>query len=369
LDSSGSRVDRRIALAARVAAAAMLASACSLPREVPSPTLSCTAWTGTGEPARDGGTILGREARWVLVDRAGALVAYRSASRGLVVRRIPSGEERTIELGDGMSVFPSTFEAGRLLVFYSRRADGFQTYFLLDAGTCTLSPLPIIVSTADPDIGYSKLSTAALSGDRLFYAISRGSLAPAEEILLDLVGLARTEAGSEVHLVTEAALDGERVIWLEQRLDWSTPSVAEWSVADGTVTALALPALSRPQGLAVSGRRAVWTDFRDARFTPDENVFMADFSTGAITQLTADPAAQNQPSMLGDLVAWSDERSGSFDVRLRDLASGREVVAVATADDERTPVLTPGGLLWTVPSREGATIWFDPALRPETLFP
>lgn len=343
----------------RAAVTAATALACSVPNELLDERVRCTDWAAVDATS----TAVAREARWFLVDRAGERLVYRSTSRGVVVRRMAAGEERDIQL-DGVSVFPTAFDAGRLLVFYERRADGFQQYYLLDVERCALDFLPVVVSTADVDIGFSKVAAAALSGDRLFYAVWRGALVPADEILLDLAGMQARSADATARSVYAAAMDGDRVFWFQHRDAVPSPGLAEWRLSDGAITTFELPAEASPEGLSASGTRVVWTDFRNARWTRDENVFLADFATGIVTQLTTNAAPQNQPSILGRLVAWSDERAGNYDIRVRDLDSVEEVVAVATPEDERSPVLTAAGLFWTIPGPEGAEIHFDPAIRP-----
>lgn len=343
----------------RAAAPAALALACSIPHEILDERVQCTDWTAAAQAPG----VVGVDARWFLVDRQGERLAYRSASRGVVVRRIATGQERDIQL-EGVSIFPTAFDGGRLLAFYERRADGFQQYYLLDAERCRLDFLPIITSTADVDIGFSRVATAALSGDLLFYALWRGQLFPPDEVLLDLVQGATRSADAPARIVYEAAVDGERVFWLQERASYPSPGLAEWRLSDGAVTTIDLPAAASPGGLSASGSRAVWTDHRDAQWTRNDDVFLADFDAGTVTQLTTDPAAQNQPSILGRLVAWSDERAGNYDIRVRDLDSGQETVAVATPDDERSPVLTAAGLFWAVPGPEGAEVHFDPGVRP-----
>ncbi len=68
--------------------------------------------------------------------------------------------------------------------------------------------------------------------------------------------------------------------------------------------------------------------------------------------------------MLGHLVAWSDNRSGNFDIRVRDLDTAEERVVAGTPDNERLPILTASGIFWQVAGPGGATVWFDASVRP-----
>ncbi len=327
--------------------------------------LRCTEWGPAGATAGSPGPAqVASEATWATADPAGAWLVYRSGQR-LHVRRMATGEERVLDLADSVSVFVGGVEGSRFVAFYSDRAQGLQEYVLVDAERCEWRTLDIAVSTTDPVIGYSKISAMALRGEKLFYAISRGVHAAAQEYLLDLSDSSVRTADASAHLVTDARLDGERVAWLQQGADGVTPGVAIWSAVEGELLTVDLPYKARPQGLALSGTRAVWTDSRYVYTSPpNTDIYLLDAASGTVTQLTSDGSTQEQPSLLGHLVAWSDKRSGNFDIRVRDLDTGEERVVAGTPDAERLPILTASGIFWQVPGPGGATVWFDASVRP-----
>ncbi len=301
--------------------------------------------------------------RWAVADPAGRHVAYRTTSGGLVARRIASGEERAIDLG-AMQVFPTTISEGRLVIFTSDPTTGTQEYHLLDVERCEAHPLSVKVSTSDAAIGYSKISAASLLGSRAFFAVYRGALFDAETRLVALSTLEMTRISPGVHRIFEARADAGRVVWLHERTGEATPGIGEWDLSRGELWTVDLPANARPTQLALSGTRAVWTDLRNAVWTPDSDIYLLDLVTHEIRQITTDPSTQGQPTILDHLVAWSDDRGGNRDVRLLDLDTGEERVVAGTAADEGAPALTAAGIFWTVPGPAGTDLYFDASVRP-----
>jgi hypothetical protein len=343
-------------------ALALLGLSCG-PARVTDLLLQCTEWSPSVAPREPGPVVVARDATWAAADPAGTHLLYRSGGR-VRIQRTATGAERALDLADDAYVFVGAIEGGRLVAFYSDRTQGLQEYVLVDAERCEWRLLGITVSTTDPVLGYSKISAMSLSGHRLFYAIDRGDLATARELLLDLRDSSVRSADAAVRLVTEARLEGERVAWLQQG-ESGSPGVAVWSAAEGGLLAVELPYKASPRGLSFSGTRAVWTDSRNVHTSPpDTDIYMLDGATGAVTRITTDARTQEQPSLLGHLLAWSDNRSGSFDVRLRDLDTGEERVVAGTPEEERRPILTAAGTFWQVPGPAGATVWFDAGVRP-----
>jgi len=325
--------------------------------------LNCSDW-GPPRPAAVGPLVVAEGAAWAITDPAGEHLFYRSGA-GIYVKRVATGEERSLDLAENVYMFLGGVDGGRLVAFYSDRSVGFEDYVLIDALSCTWRSLGINVSTTDPTIGYTQVSAMSLGADRLFYAIGRGTLEPSQEFLLDLSDGTRLVADASAQLVSEARLEGNRAVWLQQKHPGAAPGVVSWSYLDGSVLSIDLPSNASPAGLSVSGDRAVWTDSRQVYTAPpDTNIFMLDLVSGTVTQLTFDRGTQDEPSILGHLVAWSDGASGNFDIRVLDLDTGEERVVAGTPENERLPVLTAAGIFWQVPGANGATVWFDASVHP-----
>ena len=327
--------------------------------------LRCSEWgQQVTPPGASGPVAVASEATWATADPAGQYLVYRTAG-GVYVQRVATGEQRSLALAENVQVFLSAVDGGRLVAFYSDRSQGLQEYVLVDLERCEWRVLGITVSTTDPVIGYSKISAMSLAGDRLFYAIQRGVYGTAQELLLDLRDSSVLAADATARLVSEARLEGDRVVWLQQGADGRTPGVAVWSATESRLQTTDLPVRASPRGLSLSGSRAVWTDSRSVYTSPPNmDIYMLDAVSGTVTQLTTDATTQEQPSILGHLVAWSDNRDGTFDIRVRDLDTGEERVVAGTPESERLPILTASGIFWQVPGASGATVWFDPTVRP-----
>jgi Tol biopolymer transport system component len=91
--------------------------------------------------------------------------------------------------------------------------------------------------------------------------------------------------------------------------------------------------------------------------------------TGTLTRLTRDPAIDQRPSLSidGRTIAWETNRSGNFDVWVKDLASGEEKAITHGPLREHMPALAPGGskLVYDAHDGEKVTVFMIDLRRPE----
>lgn len=327
--------------------------------------VQCSSWAmGPHPPDTSGAPAVVAVVRAPFIGRDGAHLIYRGVDGRLWVRRTASGEERELVLADDVSLYPGTVDAGRFVAFTTRPRDRYQEYFAVDAESCTSRELGIRVSTADVTIGYSIMEALALSGDRLFYAISRGTLQDGQQFVVDLPSLSSRAAPAEPFVVYGASMEGERVVWLQQARD-GTLAVAMWNLADDTVVTHVEPVEAAPTSMASSGARAVWADHRDQTGVHKEHVYLLDLAAGEERRVAPDDTRQIDPSILDHLVAWADDGGGRFAIRLLDLDTGvtRDLVSM-TGYDLRWPILTRAGLFWVAPDANGSTVYLAPTIRP-----
>ncbi len=351
----------RIAVAIASAVLAVVGAACSAGPE--GGRVRCSAW-GPGPNAPADGAAVVAVVRTPFLGRDGGHLVYRDPDNRIFARRTATGEEREIVLADDASIYAGSVDGARFVAYTSRPPDNYQEYFAVDLESCSALELGIRVSTSGRELEYSVMGTLSLSGDRLFYSISRGSLRDAQPYVLDLETLVPRAATSTAHTVYSACLDGDEVAWLQKGTD-DAYAVGDWNVSGDAVRTFALPTLAAPQGLAASSGRAVWTDHRDVSGYRNEHVFLLDLASGAERRVSSVDSRQTDPTILGHLVAWADGRSGRFAIRLLDLDSGVErQVAGSPTVDLRWPRLTQAGLFWVEPSSGGSAVYLDPTIRP-----
>ena len=91
--------------------------------------------------------------------------------------------------------------------------------------------------------------------------------------------------------------------------------------------------------------------------------------TGTLTRLTRDPAIDQRPSLSvdGRTIAWETNRSGNFDVWVKDLVSGEEKAITRGPLREHMPALAPGGskLVYDAHDGEKVTLFMIDLRRPD----
>jgi len=128
----------------------------------------------------------------------------------------------------------------------------------------------------------------------------------------------------------------------------------------------------------ISNDRLVWMDTRDGTWNADEtytnsNIYSHTISTGVTERLTSDPSWQEQPSIDGDLVAWTDLRHGGRDagfwyqeaeIYLKVIGTGQERRVTSLPGNDFSPVVKGNNIVWlheTVPgNRWGHDLYFIP---------
>lgn len=352
----------RTALAALLLAFAL--GACGEARSVPDPRVDCSPWApGATQLAAGAAGVVAGPVRSASVGRDGAHLVYRSLDGRLMARRTASGEERQILLADDASVFPGAVDAGRFVAFTHRARDNYEEYFLVDVEACRSRELHVEVSTSNPIIGYSRMATMSLAGQRLFYAISRGTVRDGEQYLVELEPLASRRVEVDTHAVYGSSVEGDRVVWLQRGADGSY-AIGRWTAADGALRTYTVPEAASPSQLSASRTRAAWTDHRDLASGHKEHVYVLDLTTGAETRVTTDGGRQMEPSVLGRHVAWADDRTGRLQIHVADLEAGTEWTTPASSQPERWPTLTDVGLFWIGTGPTGSSVHLDPSIRP-----
>jgi beta propeller repeat protein len=93
---------------------------------------------------------------------------------------------------------------------------------------------------------------------------------------------------------------------------------------------------------AVSGNIVVWTDKRSG----NNDIYMKDLSTGIESPIVTDPASQSWPHIQGNKVVWTDGRNGNNDVYLKDLSTGLESAVCMDPAQQYNPDVYGNKVVW-----------------------
>lgn len=86
----------------------------------------------------------------------------------------------------------------------------------------------------------------------------------------------------------------------------------------------------------------VWTDERNG----NKDIYMYDFNTGKETQITTDPANQEQQAIFNNKIVWSDSRNGNSDIYLYDLFTKEEIQITKDMADQVRPSIYGDKIVW-----------------------
>lgn len=171
--------------------------------------------------------------------------------------------------------------------------------------------------------------------------------------------------GTEVQITSHElgqhtpAVDGNRVVWIDPRLERLGGSDVFTRTVDGPVRRVSSDDAEPESFLGVSGDRIVWSDRRTADETASDNtdIFLVDLAAtdGGERQLTADPAPQRDPDVSGRWVAWTDLRDGNQDVFAFDLETDEMIRITDEEPNQFGPALSGELLVW-LDGRDGGSI-------------
>ncbi len=92
----------------------------------------------------------------------------------------------------------------------------------------------------------------------------------------------------------------------------------------------------------VSGEIIVWSDSRSGNW----DIYMKDLSTGIESPLCTNPAVQYNPAVSGSVVVWRDDRNGNLDIYMRDLSTGIESPVCTNPAVQSNPAVSGSVVVW-----------------------
>jgi beta propeller repeat protein len=128
-------------------------------------------------------------------------------------------------------------------------------------------------------------------------------------------------------------LEGDWVVYADSRNDLG--DVYAFNLATGVETLLTTDA-GRQQQPAISGDRVVWSSFSPSGVW---DVYGRSLLGGPIFYVVLGPRVELNPRISGDLVVWEElsQATGSWDVRVLDLATYANQILAAGPENERDP--------------------------------
>ncbi len=146
-------------------------------------------------------------------------------------------------------------------------------------------------------------------------------------------------------------IDGQRIVYVKdsQRDDgtWDY-DLYLYDLGTGTSSMISEEAESWSTP-AVSGNLIVWTDER----TGIRQVYVHDLSTHATRVVSPGAGAQSEPAVSGNRVVWTDSRGGASDIYLYDLSLDAEYRVTTDGSDQSQPDISGNRIVWS-DGRSGA---------------
>ncbi len=115
-------------------------------------------------------------------------------------------------------------------------------------------------------------------------------------------------------------------------------TVAEWFTGEPLDTNV----LAAQQYPEVSGTRVVWQDQRSGSW----DINMKDIAGGSSAAITNYPTDQISPAISGNIIVWQDGRSGAWDIYGYDISTGQEFVICNDPGNQERPVISGTWIAW-----------------------
>lgn len=274
-----------------------------------------------------------------LPDLGGETVVWQDASSGnaaVLAEDLATGTRAQYAAVAGTFAYPAT--SGR----YTAWSDQSATLYLRDAATGAVRAIGTGAGYSlrvSPEGRVAYLELSAGVGNVAVYDAATG----ATRILTRY-----TPSTAEAARAVDA--DGTLVAWstFTQRSPYTT-GIRVLDLATGEereVVHVESQAIGEP---SVSRGRVAWSDARSGNY----DVYVYDAASGAIRQVTTNPAGQFNARISGDYVVWEDTRNStspyfpSNDVYLYDLATGVEVPVATGENHQGWPRIDGSRVLWT----------------------
>ena len=264
---------------------------------------------------------------------SGDLIAYEDDRYGNVdifLYNLTSGVEKRLTDQPCEHYWPKIY--GDRIVWWDNRYGKFDI-FLFNITTGVETRI-----TSDP----SNQENADLFGDRIVWMDKRSGN-------FDTF-LYNTTTGAETRITADAAdqwepqIWGDHIIWMDNR---SNPGYDPGYQYFDIYTYDLSTRTERPittQGWAwyggINGNRAVWSQWRPD-VSPNEQIYLYDFTSGAETQITSDASNHWYPKIFGDRIVWEDDRNGAdsnWDIYLYNITTGVEERVTLNPSAQWNPV-------------------------------
>ncbi len=188
-------------------------------------------------------------------------------------------------------------------------------------------------------------SAPAVSGSIVVWQDSRNSFPSHNRDVFGFDMLTETE----FEICTEATdqrnpvISGDTVVW------WDSREAAGWSIysydlTTGVESFVHTPPAIDVQPLDIDGDVIVWEDQRNGVLEAD--IYGYDLASGTEFLICGADGAQRMPVISGNLVAWMDKRSGSWDIYAYDIATGTEMLVSAGPFTDGEPAISGGIVVW-----------------------
>ncbi len=160
-----------------------------------------------------------------------------------------------------------------------------------------------------------------------------------------------SQAYQDSNTQTQPWVSGQKLVWTDVDLG----GVYFRYLADSETRILERMTSEPVDGLRSSGDRIVWSQYVPGDMMTN-NIRICelalDLQNGTKRWLSPRESWQTDPAISGDLVVWSDDRSGNSDLYLYDLAANAERPLVVAEGDQIQPAID-GGLVAFTDSRNG----------------
>ena len=108
----------------------------------------------------------------------------------------------------------------------------------------------------------------------------------------------------------------------------------------------------------ISGNIVVWTDDRSG----NEDIYGYDLSTQTEFSICTDPNDQSHPAVSGNIVVWRDNRNGNYDIYGYDISTQTEFEIFTHHTPQYYPDISGNIVVWSDNRNDNCINWFRVSL-------